>query len=79
MLFHVQDEDRPLFVVADDYGHAIRKWQNIIREENDDCDVGLPLGVAIVAEDNELVIGEVTVAEENRRAAAAAAEEEIGL
>lgn len=59
-LFHVQDSDRPLWVVARDYIHAVQKWTAIIREEND-LDAGeecsLPDGVALVCDDHDLVTG----------------------
>lgn len=69
MLFYVQDDDRPLFVVADDFSEAIRKWQNIVRDENDGDDPGLPRGVTSLAEDDELVVGQETVAQEKRKGA----------
>ena len=34
-LYHVQDADRPMYVVAFSYGHAVELWEEVIREEND--------------------------------------------
>ena len=50
-LYHVQDSDRPMWVVADDYGDAERRWRSQIAGENEcppgDCDP--PDGVSLVA------------------------------
>lgn len=55
-LYHVQDADRPLYVVAKDWATAIDAWRQQIREENDGDDGDEPLGVNLVCDDNELNI-----------------------
>ena len=58
-LFHIQDDDRPLYVVAHDYNQAVAKWQKIVKDENDDIEEPiLPKAVALIADDHDLVIGE---------------------
>jgi hypothetical protein len=56
-LYQVQDPDRPLYVVAKDFGDAVRKWQRIISDENNG-DTGDPQGVVLLCKDDEIVIGE---------------------
>lgn len=55
-LFHVQDDDRPGYVVANDYAEAIRKWSAAVLRENDDVDTGPPRGVSIVCDDRDLIV-----------------------
>lgn len=33
-LYHVQDDDRPMFVVAKDWQHALDQWRALVRQEN---------------------------------------------
>lgn len=55
-LFHVQDQDRPGYVVADNFEHALEKWRSAMKRENDG-DVGdEPDGVAMVCDDEDLII-----------------------
>ena len=56
MLFHVQDNDRPRYVEANDFQDAVRKWQALIVAENpgEDCSEPLPSGVALVDEEDVL-------------------------
>lgn len=44
-LYHVQDSDRPMFVVAQNFQEAIDKWANVIRNENN-----LPLTEEVIPE-----------------------------
>lgn len=58
-LFRVQDSDRPMFVVADDFQQAIDRWRAIIVLENpdDDCSQTNPDGVEFLANDQEIILG----------------------
>lgn len=63
-LYHVQDSDRPLYVVAKDFGDAVKKWQHVIYNENGPFDEGEnnnPQGVYLICDDDELVIYEAIV------------------
>jgi hypothetical protein len=42
-LFYVQDSDRPAWVVADDWNHAIEKWEAALESELDEDDRGGPI------------------------------------
>lgn len=53
-LFHVQDNDRPAYVIADNYAQAIERWTAAVQQENDgECDP--PAGVRIVCDDTDLI------------------------
>lgn len=60
-LFHVQDNDRPMWVVAPTFSHALEKWAHVIAKENGYEDAGIvlaenpPLGVNHVCDDNDLL------------------------
>lgn len=32
-LYHIQDDDRPIYIVADSWQHALDEWRTIIRRE----------------------------------------------
>ena len=56
-LFHVQDCDRPMFVKALDYNHAVQKFVTKMAEE-DECrpeDITLPQGVQYVCDDDDFL------------------------
>jgi len=55
-LFHVQDSDRPGFVVAENYAEAVRKWQAAVSAENDGEEPGNPQGVSLMCDDGDLII-----------------------
>jgi len=48
-LYHVQDSERPMYVIANDYGHAVSLWSRQISSENDDETPDPPDGVCMVA------------------------------
>ena len=57
-LFHVQDSDRPMYVVAFTYDDALSKWRRFVARE-DDCGEGEivpPDGIAFIAESDDLLI-----------------------
>lgn len=56
-LFLVQDADRPLYVEATDFEHAVGIWREVIGGENC-CDASeeMPDGVSLICEEGELVI-----------------------
>lgn len=58
-LYHVQDPDRPLYVLAPDWIDALRAWQNQIRRENDmgPGEEFQPTGIQLVARHDEIVLG----------------------
>lgn len=55
-LFQVQDSDRPMWVVAESYGHAVKRWREQIAKENptDDCSGEEPDGVNLIASGTDL-------------------------
>lgn len=57
-LYHVQDSDRPMYVVAATWMEALDAWKEVIRQENPDEDTSgtEPNGIALVAEDDELLV-----------------------
>ena len=63
-LFHIQDDDRPAFVVAENYAKAVGKWQHAIAVENDGEPGGLPQGVAHIADDEDIIVGQDFLAAE---------------
>jgi hypothetical protein len=61
-LFHVQDSDRPMWVIAPSFAEALDKWAKVVAEENDFTeDAGLylaenpPNGIAHICNDHELL------------------------
>lgn len=70
-LFHIQDNDRPAWVVADDWNHAIKKWEKalVLEYGEDEMEGGIepPLGIQLVCEDRELIVGTGFLAEAERR------------
>lgn len=62
-LFYVQDDDRPLFVLARDFADAEAKYRMVIKRENDGDDFQYepPKGINYVADDNDVVINEMPV------------------
>lgn len=55
-LFHIQDADRPAYVVAETYGEAEAKWRAAVANENDGDDCGPPQGIALVCDDSDLIV-----------------------
>lgn len=55
-LFHVQDTDRPAFVIADSFEHALAKWKAVVGFENEGADMPPPQGVMHVCNAEELII-----------------------
>lgn len=66
-LFHVQDADRPMFIVAADWTAALEAWRNLISRE-DDLDTMMrfqpelrliePEGIMLVCGSDDLLIVE---------------------
>ena len=56
-LYHVQDADRPMWVIASDYGNAVLKWKALVAEENNESigEVVDPQGVSFVCEEIDLI------------------------
>jgi hypothetical protein len=57
-LFHIQDTDRPAFVVANGYQEAVAKWQRAIAKESEIELVDPPRGVTMLCDDDELIIAD---------------------
>ncbi len=59
-LFHVQDSDRPMYVVAPSWGLALAAWEKRVREENvgsiKEDEAVEPAGISKICEDDELLI-----------------------
>jgi hypothetical protein len=57
-LYHVQDSDRPLWVVADNYGQAVDRWTAVIADENNmlPAEVAAPQGIHHICDDDELLL-----------------------
>ena len=60
-LYHVQDSDRPMYVLADGWGEAVKLWQDRIRLENEEPDQEYgepdqPQGVNLVCDDDEFLM-----------------------
>lgn len=57
-LYHVQDSDRPMFVIAANYQAAVKRWETLIALENECEPDGIepPQGIAHVADDNDILI-----------------------
>lgn len=55
-LYHVQDDDRPMHVVAADFGDAVKRWQEQIRAENEDARLtysGIPNCGSVMTDDDD--------------------------
>jgi hypothetical protein len=57
-LFHIQDDDRPTWVIALDYREAIEKWEAMLRKETDMdiFEIQPPKGIAWMCDDDELIL-----------------------
>ena len=58
-LYHVQDDDRPMYVFAISWSSALEGWREHIRSENTDdpCDEPIePNGIALVAPSSEVLL-----------------------
>ncbi len=56
-LYHIQDNDRPMWVLASNYGEAVERWKQHIAPENE-ClpeDVEEPMGVSFVCDANDIL------------------------
>lgn len=57
-LFHVQDADRPMFVIAGDWNGALAAWRRLISTENEEPIEDIePDGIVLVCGPDELLIG----------------------
>lgn len=56
-LYQIQDNDRPLWVQAEDYGQAVAKWKILIAFENDMevDDVEDPQGVNFICDAEDFI------------------------
>ena len=60
MLFHIQDTDCPMYVIAKDWQEALEKWRSQLCDDADeltsDSREEQPQGIALIAEDDELIL-----------------------
>ena len=62
-LYHVQDSERPAFIVADTFHDALTKWTHAYEAECD-AEVEQPISITCVAENDEIIIGDQWLANE---------------
>lgn len=57
-LYRVQDSDRPMFVIAQNFQEAIEKWADVIRHENNlpTTEEVLPEGVNRLCDHHDLIV-----------------------
>jgi len=58
-LFHVQDNDRPLWIVAKNYGQAEFIYKKVVARENEVSidELEPPLGISFICDDSDLLLG----------------------
>jgi len=57
-IYHIQDHDRPVFVLAKSYPEALRKWEAMVAAENE-ChpyELDAPSGISLIAEYGEVLV-----------------------
>ena len=57
-LYYIQDADRPMYVLAESYDHALTKWEKRIRIENNmegDDYIEPVQGIQFIADYNDIV------------------------
>lgn len=59
-LYHIQDSDRPLWIVAASWSAALSTWKQDVAQENDmdPNEVEEPQGITLVCEAHELIVTE---------------------
>lgn len=60
-LYHVQDGDRPMFIIAADFETALAQWRCQILIENDDeqsCIEGAPDGIQCITDDDAEIMND---------------------
>lgn len=57
-IYHIQDPDRPMWVISESYQDAIKQWKEFVAQENDTpvAEVDDPAGVHLVCQHDELLI-----------------------
>jgi hypothetical protein len=57
-LYLIQDNDRPLWIVAKSYGQAEQVWKKIVAQENEISldEVESPKGINFICDDMDLVL-----------------------
>jgi len=60
-LYRVQDDDRPMYVVAANYAEAVEKWRKFIFEDDPKSyrkisDVEDPKGVQIICDKEDIIL-----------------------
>ena len=71
-LYHIQDQDRPMYVVAKDWQEALNKWKRVVGAEigiPPDDETMEPDGIALFATHKELICDTIDAANTVRAAA----------
>lgn len=57
-LYYIQDDDRPMWVVAEDWNSALAKWQEKIVKENEMLlvDIDGPEGITKICDGDDLLL-----------------------
>jgi len=68
-LFQIQDDDRPMYIVASDLQQAVQKWREVLDCENpdDDCSGTQPQGIIFLASDDDLIADRIVEITDKRR------------
>ena len=55
-LYHVQDNDRPMYVLGKDYSEALSKWRKLVADENDGDPGEDAQGICLIANADEILL-----------------------
>src|SRR6266576_4893324 len=68
-LYHVQDSDRPMWVIASNWTEAVHLWKMHVAAENDQTPVDVPecQGIQLICEANELISSDNGASENQKR------------
>lgn len=71
-LYRVQDDDRPMHVLALDFEDAVRRWRAQIAQENpeDDCSDEYPEGVCLIAQNTDEALPDLLLPARDKKALA---------
>lgn len=56
-LYHIQDADRPAWIVAASFAEALARYELAVSAENDGDKGSPPRGIQHVADDDEIIVG----------------------
>ena len=55
-IYYVQDDDRPMHVLAGTFEEALATWRQLSAAENPDEEPYSPQGVSLIAEANDVIV-----------------------